>query len=157
MTAPTTSVGQPTRTLPYRQLVDDELWGRLTGRIVKEEQLSSEEAEAIIDGALGFLKLCADHPDQRFAPSQKVDIGWHTIMMYTRGYAELCQRIAGRFLHHEPNDVPGLQMEAGGSHETVAFMMQHGIAFDPTVWNLSGTCTVDCDNGSGPPRNCTCC
>lgn len=33
-----------------------------------------------------------------------VDIGWHTFLLHTRDYAEFCDRIAGRFIHHEPED-----------------------------------------------------
>lgn len=57
--------------------------------------------------ALGFLQLCAKEPDGKYSPSVVVDIGWHTFILYTREYAGFCERVAGRFLHHEPTDVPG--------------------------------------------------
>lgn len=35
-------------------------------------------------------------------PSQTVDEAWHEFMIYTRSYAEFCDRAYGRFMHHEP-------------------------------------------------------
>jgi hypothetical protein len=34
--------------------------------------------------------------------SQPVDAVWHTCLLYSRLYADLCQQVFGRFLHHEP-------------------------------------------------------
>lgn len=147
-------VPQQTRTLLYRHLVDDELWGRLVGRIVKDHGVTIEEAELYMDGALGYLQMCANHPERRFAPAHKVDIGWHTFILYTRSYAEFCQRIAGRFIHHEPNDVPGKPMKAGGSHVTVAYMMAEGIMFDPGVWNVRSQACQD-NSGDGGTSDCS--
>lgn len=153
-----TPVAAPFTPMLYRSLIDEQLWQRLTMRIASEHDMSTEQAESCLDAALGYLKLCADHPSQRFAPSRQADIGWHTFMLYTRSYQEFCRRIAGRFLHHEPNDMPGRPMQAGSSAVTVAFMLEHNIAFNPEAWpSADADCTVDCDGGNGPVRNCTCC
>lgn len=152
---PTIAPAPPTGAI-NRHLVDPELWDRLSTRIANKHEKSSEESEQILDATVGFLKLCADHPERRFAPSELVDIGWHEALMYTRGYAALCDSLGGRFIHHEPNDVPGQPMEAGGNSYTIAFMREHGIAFDPVMWGL---CATDCDGGCGPGTgspNCTC-
>ncbi len=98
----------------YRDLVSDKLWERLVGRVVKDEGVERLVAEQIVDAGLGFVKLIADHPGHSFAPSPMVDIGWHTLILYTRHYAALCQQLAGRFIHHEPNDDPDNPSTAGG-------------------------------------------
>ena len=34
--------------------------------------------------------------------SKQVDAVWHTCLLFSRLYADLCQQVFGRFLHHEP-------------------------------------------------------
>lgn len=146
------------RNLQYRSLVSDLLWQRLTERIMKEENVSRNKAEKIMVSALGFLKLCADYPSKSFSPSKNVDIGWHTFIMYTRDYAEFCDKIAGRFIHHEPNDNPNTEMTSGGAIATLAFMQKNNIPFDSDMWvnTLNNRNTKDCDDGKGPQQDCTC-
>ncbi len=134
--------------LPYRQFVSDELFGRLVRRVVKDHSIAFEQAELIIDGALGFLKLCGDHPDQRFAPSPEVDIGWHTFLLYTYGYQEFCQRVAGRFIHHEPNDQSGKSFDGLNRKETAAFMKERGVSFNQALWSIQA---------DGGPDGCWAC
>jgi hypothetical protein len=57
-----------------------------------------------MDQALAFLGACARRHNQPLAPNELVDIGWHTFILYTRGYAQFCDQITGRFLHHTPAD-----------------------------------------------------
>lgn len=167
----------PVRQFLHRQLISPLLWDRLTHRIVDDhDDIDLDKAEQIMDAALGFLKLCADHPDRRFSPTELVDIGWHTFILYTKSYAEFCEEYAGRFIHHEPNDYPGQEMTTGGAAATVAFMEAHRIAYDEVMWHIEkenccgGTSCcqgspssrehrrADCDNGCGPgpAGNCTC-
>jgi hypothetical protein len=164
----------PVGVASYRELVSPELFDRLVGRIMKDEDVTGALAEEIMEGALGFLKLSADYPGNGFAPSKLVDIGWHTFILYTRSYAEFCDRVAGRLLHHEPNDNPHVAVPLGGVMRTVEFMRDHGVAYSELLWVGSPTnagllritasdcrsedggggpggtdpsCTVDCDNG----------
>lgn len=129
----------------YRNLVADALWNRLVERIQKENPLlPGSRAALIIDGTLGFLKLCADFPEHRFAPSKMVDVGWHTFLMYTREYRAFCHRVSGRFIHHEPNDKPGHR--AVPVSATVGFMDRTGVPYHESLWIIN---SEDCD--SGPP------
>lgn len=120
----------------YIQLIPPATCDRLIGRIVKDHELSEDEAREILDATAGFLRLCADHPTHGFAPSRQVDIGWHTFLLYTRAYSAFCQSLAGHFIHHEPNDLPG-QRASKGSRATVAFMQEHDIPFNPAMWVVS--------------------
>lgn len=47
---------------------------------------------------------CSAVTTRPIGPSELVDIGWHTFILYTVDYAAFCERIAGRFIHHVPND-----------------------------------------------------
>jgi hypothetical protein len=62
-----------------------------------------------------FLLLSVSHP---VTPSEDVDAAWHLHLLYTRSYYdELCQKIAGRMIHHGPT--------AGGVAEGKKFFEQY--------------------------------
>jgi hypothetical protein len=94
-------------TLAHRtgqSLVPAELFDRLTARIAKEQDTPREFAARIVDQTLAFLRACGEPAAGPLAPSELVDIGWHTFILYTTEYAEFCQRVVGHFVHHLPND-----------------------------------------------------
>ena len=156
--------------LAHKNSVDDQLWSRVTARIRKDHEfqahfgeLEAEEqvkwSERILNETLGFLKLCSLGVGS-FGPSELVDIGWHTFMLYSRGYMAYCDEVNGSYIHHEPNDVPGRQTVSNGPMSTVAAMEEHGIAIDMELWpssmaGVNDPCSAkSCD--SGPAQNCTC-
>ncbi|WP_405993061.1 glycine-rich domain-containing protein [Streptomyces sp. NBC_00986] len=163
-------------TSDYRQLVSPELFDRLVGRIVKDEDLERGLAERIMESALGFLHLSTTQPGRSFSPSPLVDIGWHTFILYTSSYADFCQRLAGRFIHHEPNDKPDAPQKPGGIKRSIDAFRAARLPVDQMLWTghvtrkklaavladgaditLNGGCSVDCDDGQGGPGDeCTC-
>ncbi|MCI0688957.1 MAG: hypothetical protein L0Y54_17260 [Sporichthyaceae bacterium] len=124
--------------LTHKFLVTGELWDRLVDRIMHEEELDRSLAERIMNEALGFLRLVAQDPSQAYAPSSLVDIGWHTLVLYTREYAALCHRVAGRFIHHEPDDE--LDHQTGGCVRTVQALRAAGFPVDDQLWETSADC-----------------
>jgi hypothetical protein len=152
--------------LAYQQLVNPGLWDRLTARVRRslEFQLQfgkldeTEQiawAERIMNETLGFLQFCATSPVQGFAPSELVDIGWHTFILYTREYAAFCEEIAGRFIHHAPNDVPGISSVGQGPTATTQAMLEVGIAVDTELW--SGTADCNCTHTPCRRPRCNAC
>lgn len=144
------------RRLAHKGLVSEQLWGRLTGRIVKEEAMELSLAERIMDQALGFLRLYAFEEQGSFAPSPLVDIGWHTFILYTEEYEAFCQTVAGRFIHHRPNDIETVVRHTGGYEATVTAMRRHGLAVDDLLWTSNTACGcnggTECEgSGDGPP------
>jgi hypothetical protein len=159
----------------YRRLVSPITFERLAARIVQDEGLTPDVAEQIAEGAIGFLYLLATNPDNGFAPSKLVDIGWHTFILYTRDYAGFCERVAGRFIHHEPNDNPERSKRRGGISRSIETMIALGLPFNELLWtgNITRRKVVelvsasaltsddrndaDCDDGGGGPGDeCTC-
>lgn len=131
----------------YGHLVSPTLWQRLVNRVIHDHNLDEGTAAAIVDGALGFLRLCADHPDRQFVPSEQIDLGWHTFLLYTREYHAFCERLAGRFIHHAPDDDLSAVDEELRAVQTVDFMSEQGIPFDEQLWQVNARCS---------PTNCRC-
>ncbi|MYW96034.1 hypothetical protein G3I59_36875 [Amycolatopsis rubida] len=136
-------------------LVREELFDRLVNRIAKEHGKPRELAARIMDQALAFLAACA-HATEPLSPSETVDIGWHTFILYTREYAAFCDRIAGRFMHHEPSDtgaIPVTRSPADSMTATVEALRSAGFAVDLPLWVASTKCrTNDCHQCS---QGCT--
>lgn len=132
--------------LANKHLISDQLWERLVNRIIKDEDnMERPLAERIMDQALGFLRLTGDNPSKGYSPSPMVDIGWHTFILYTREYAAFCQKIAGRFIHHEPSDVPGVDYGTGHIARTVSALREGGFAVDGMLWTTTACCR-DCQS-----------
>lgn len=130
-----------------RTLVSDEMFARLEGRIAADHpELAKGMAARIVDQALAFLAACAT-ATRPLAPSELVDIGWHTFILYTREYAAFCTRIAGRFIHHEPDDAPGdgwpTAPQSNPLVAAVTAIKAAGLIVDAELWNLGadGNCT----------------
>lgn len=133
--------------LSNKGLISDQLWTRLTSRIVKDEGMDLALAERIMDQALGFLRLCAEKTSpEAYSPSPLVDVGWHTFILYTKPYARFCQEIAGHFIHHNPTDEEGVDYGTGNIARTVAALKQHGVVVDEPLWaNTGHDCDGSCD------------
>ncbi|QFG25409.1 hypothetical protein [Actinomadura sp. WMMB 499] len=137
----TVTVQAPTRN--PRELISSELFGQLTSRLASEHEISNEHAERIMEQALSFLQACAENPGVPLAPPFEVDWGWHMFIIHTKAYAAFCDRVAGRFMHHEPAD----GMEDGGEaiQRTAAVMRVTGLPVDEDMWSPAGTgCTNTC-------------
>lgn len=126
-----------------RTLISESLFERLVLRIVTDHGTTTEKADRIMSQALAFLYACAKNPGAGLAPSAAVDIGWHTFILYTRDYAQFCQDVAGRFIHHQPDDDPA--RTAGGCTvaETVNVMRTLGLAVDDELWHTKAKCDTD--------------
>ena len=147
--------------LDNKSSIDEQLWNRLVARIQKDhefqaffgdepKELQHQIAESTIDQTVAFLVLVASsNGSASYSPSEKVDIGWHTFLMYTREYAEFCQEIAGRMIHHAPSDVPGVDYGTGNASRTAQAIMDRGMFVDADLWVSMANCS------SGGPDYCT--
>ncbi|MFF3007032.1 glycine-rich domain-containing protein [Kitasatospora sp. NPDC057940] len=133
-----------TERITGRALVDDALFGRLVHRVVDDQDMEPQLAVRVVDQALAFLGTCAASPGAQLSPSRLVDHGWHAFLMYTGEYAGFCDRVAGRFLHHNPEDgdspVKGASIAA-----TMAALTAIGFQVDTELWTMS----AECSEGSG--------
>ncbi|HET6747347.1 MAG TPA: hypothetical protein VFH06_04550 [Candidatus Saccharimonadales bacterium] len=86
----------------------DNLWDRLVARIVKEHGLSQADAERAQGRGLAFLARFPEAGSST-SPDEEEDLGWHNFQLYSFEYEAACEVLAGRRIHHLPNDVPGWQ------------------------------------------------
>lgn len=132
--------------LTNKELISDQLWNRLVGRIVMDESMERSMAERIMDQALGFLRLVSIDPTRSYGPSPLVDIGWHTFILYTREYAVFCEKMAGCFIHHTPFDESGVNYDSFSVSDTVDALRSNGFVVDEMLWVGNADCT---GGGSG--------
>ncbi|GAA4196645.1 hypothetical protein GCM10022252_44310 [Streptosporangium oxazolinicum] len=133
-----------------RSLITPALFSRLTARIAIDHPEHAHQADVIMEQALAFLAACAVRPTARLAPSEIVDIGWHTFILYTREYAEFCQETAGRFIHHNPTD--DNQAEGGcTAADTVAVIRGLGLPVVADLWGHAADCE---GSGTGKCSQC---
>jgi hypothetical protein len=50
-----------------------------------------------------FLYLSKKYADMKLVPPKLADELWHRHILFTKSYAECCENLVGRFLHHNPN------------------------------------------------------
>lgn len=124
-----------------RDLVDVELFRRLATRVAAEHpDVDSDLAERIVDQALAFLAAAAGKPGEGLSPSKLVDLGWHQLILSTKEYASLCDRLGGAFIHHVPDDAPGGSPAPGGVRRTIRAIEAAGYVVDHELWPLKAKC-----------------
>jgi hypothetical protein len=132
-----------------RELVPDDLFARLTARIAYDHpELAPDLPARIMDQALAFLGTCATSIES-LGPSELVDIGWHTFILHTADYADFCQRVAGRFIHHQPEPTtddrrPAPEPVGVPISRTRSAIVAAGFVLDAPLWAPSGA--ADCNS-----------
>lgn len=58
-----------------------------------------------------FLWVHRQYPHANLTPSEAVDMIWHAHILFTRKYANDCDRMFGYFLHHTPGKGSGISRE----------------------------------------------
>jgi hypothetical protein len=124
-----------------RELISPALFDRLTFRVAADEDYDRDTAERIVEQALAFLVACGHYPDGHLSPSQTVDAGWHAFLLHTADYAEFCQRVAGRFIHHRPNGPDEAPSEQQAIGATIAAIRDVGLPVDSGLWVPKATCS----------------
>lgn len=131
---------------------DQATFDRIADAIAREDGLDRQTAGKALDQAVCFVHAAGQHPNLGLVPSKLVDVAWDRMLHYTHIYADLCQRLAGRFIHHTPLDVP---VRPPKGHrilsvaETFELLRQGGYWVIEEVWDLT--------NPANAKANCTVC
>jgi hypothetical protein len=142
----TVTTQQPVRYDP-ESLIPAPLFARLAARVERDAHVDRERAERIMRQALAFLVACARNPDTPLAPSRDVDHGWHAFILHTREYADFCARLAGRFIHHAPEEPDADRAQAMARTDLTAELMRRtGLPVDEELWPSGGAeCSANCE------------
>jgi hypothetical protein len=118
------------------ELINPVLFARLALRIRRDHpDLAARFEHRILDQALAFLATCAV-TTVPIGPSELVDIGWHTFMLDTAPYAAFCDRIAGQFIHHVPDDSLDGAPAGPSIAATIAAITVAGYQIDDDLWTI---------------------
>ncbi|MFE0101742.1 hypothetical protein [Streptomyces sp. NPDC059009] len=107
-------------------------------------------APGIIDQALAYYGAVALHTGAPLMPSEAVDRGVHAILLHTREAAELFDRVAGRFLHHNPHPEKGGR-PAGSLAYTKSAILDAGYVIQDKYWAHVEGGISQCDSDDGRP------
>lgn len=120
-------------------------------RLMKDHGLNEEAAKSLLQDTMKFLTLASTRP--HLVPPPRVDDGWHTLLLFTRDYADICQRHFGRFIHHMPFVDQHTDKKALERTVTLAKMTFGELSsnWDGPGPSPCGSCGTACDGG------CTAC
>lgn len=120
-------------------------------QIMREHDLEFMEADWIISDTLSFLTVGIANPGVAFRPSKKVDIGWHMFILNTKDYAAFCQKFAGHFIHHVPDEFTAPRRTEAEVREvlapTVEAITKAGLPLHPELWLSGGDKCTQCHQG----------
>jgi hypothetical protein len=75
------------------------------------------------------------------SPGLLIDAGWHAFILHTADYAEFCERVAGRFIHHRPGNPSGAASGQQTIGVTIAAIRDAGLHVDPDLWVPRAECS----------------
>ncbi|GAA3048276.1 hypothetical protein [Streptomyces glomeratus] len=132
-----------------RAVAGEELSESLTHFVVVHNGQSPERAERIADQAVAFVVTAAT-ATVPMVPLDDVDLGLHALILHTKEYAELRERYAGRFLHHNPTPGGGARNPEKVAASARA-MKAAGFMVCDDLWTVNGTNLAQCDSNCGRP------
>ena len=100
-----------------KKLIDELDLTHIMERVMKEKRWTRRMVEVTTHYYKNFLYLSKKYKEYRFSPSTQIDEIWHAHILYTKDYHEMCEKVFGFYLHHQPTinesdhaeDVKGLE------------------------------------------------
>ncbi len=116
-------------------------------KIARSLLCNRDEAVQALAEVIKFLAICAEQEGGLATPSQRVDLAWHEFILFTRCYAEFCNRVFGKMIHHEPGGQP--ETNASQYCETLRRYAIHFGTPPESFWGTPGNALASC----GPCEN----
>ncbi|MFF5023771.1 glycine-rich domain-containing protein [Streptomyces collinus] len=151
----TVTLDRPVTRTDALTLLNPDLAERLVRRVAADHpEVTESLARRIVGQATAFIAASGRQPGRDLAPSKLVDSGWHAFILHTVDYAEFCQRVAGRFVHHVPTDeadeTPGQAHRT--RNRTLAAIAAAGYTVDEELWPDVADCS-QCHAGCSDSPN----
>lgn len=132
-----------------RELISPDLFDRVAARAAAEHSMPPGLAERSLTQTLTMLHAIAAHPGTVIHPPRVIDVTWHMLMLHSIDYTQLCDRLAGHYLHHTPAD--GATDGGAAVRASAATLRGLGYEIDEELWamieatNCENACS-GCDN-----------
>jgi hypothetical protein len=111
--------------------------------------LTKNEIEIAIEEYKRFLTLKIRNPKTSLSPTSLMDKVWHMHILDTKRYAADCERMFGKFLHHDPSyrefDSTQRTAELANAFESMKSLYSLMYGHDPI--SAQASCNTD-DDGS---------
>ena len=140
-----------------RAIEEYDLWF-ISERIRSKGTLSEPVADQAVIEFKKYMALVALGHEELGMHSSEVDEIWHNFILFTREYADFCNRICGQMIHHRPNtslrpELPPISVSSFKSAYTTYF------GPPPPIWHArkkgdsqaDEIVAGDCDVGQAPP------
>ncbi|MFD9416912.1 glycine-rich domain-containing protein [Streptomyces goshikiensis] len=120
-------------------------------------EITDDQGNRGVEELVAFLAVAATST-KKMAPSLRVDLFWHALILHTKPYAEFCNALAGGFIHHVPDRNGGHNPEEGRAamRRTAEMIREAGYETDPDFWpinNATANCTQSYAGCSDSPVN----
>lgn len=117
-----------------RQLLSDAEFNAVLGTILNNNPgMQIEMGGRILTQALAFVATAAARPGRAMTPSRVVDEGWHTLILHTGLYYNLCS-LYGNFVHHVPEQPDPGRFDQAVIDRTTALIADAGWEVDAELW-----------------------
>ena len=136
-----------------RAIEDYDLWF-ISERVRSKGILSEPVADQAVTEFKKYMALVALGYEELGMHSSEVDEIWHNFILFTREYAEFCNRVCGHMIHHRPNtslrpELPRISVSAFKDAYTTCF------GPIPPIWHgrksSNEIVSGDCDVVQAPP------
>lgn len=114
-------------------------------KMLMEGGVEPAQVDEAIEEFRKYLHLIALGHSSLGMFSKEVDKVWHTFILFTRDYAEFCQKTFGFFLHHQP----ALRSRplGNGSRERFFTAYRQQFGEPPSIWIAGSDCSPDTGGG----------
>lgn len=101
--------------------------------------LSEDDVTTAFEQLRLYFGVCSWNEKKLVAmPSKLVDACWHVFICDTRSYANFCETVFGRFLHHEPPSANDLQ-RVNASERNQMLMLPNARAYQGALRHAANT------------------
>lgn len=109
---------------------------------VQKGVLSAEEIDAVEEEYNKFLALTLAYPKTRVPVAGKVDLLWHTHILFTNDYSNMAAALGVPYIHHRPGILDeSMDMDAEFTDMTIPLYELHFGAADRSMWAKALCCS----------------
>ncbi|MGH7175286.1 MAG: hypothetical protein ACREGR_02935, partial [Minisyncoccia bacterium] len=109
---------------------------------VQKGVLTAEEIDTVEGEYHRFLALTLAYPKTRIPVAGKVDLLWHTHILFTNDYSDMAKALGVSYIHHRPGILDeSMDMDAEFAEKTVPLYELHFGPADRSMWCKALCCS----------------